>query len=217
MTSTFDFLVRRVQVRWWSAGAGTFIYKTMGHYLVPCSLNRKRSFRRKTDALNTKNGEIYIQRKAKEKVLDKLTTTLYFFCCYSIHIVQLFALLYLCLHLQVYGCIIVYHCLGSSINNWWYWKKKRGSSMFVIWIQHLDIWALKRPSSISESWKGMNKEVASMVSFYQIWNYLLVMTLRCAQFRFLHVIFVSDSIRSWQLEVQNFTQYQFTLPGYMLL
>lgn len=184
----------------------------MGHYLVPCSLNRKRSFRRKTDALNTKNGEIYIQRKAKEKVLDKLTTTLYFFCCYSIHIVQLFAPLNLCLHLQVYGCIIVYHCLGSSII---LEKKKR-----IIHVCHLD------PTSGHLGIKKTIKHIRELEGNEQggckhgqfLSNMLFVShDMRCAQFRFLHVIFVSDSIRSWQLEVQNFTQYQFTLPGYMLL
>ena len=43
------------------------LYKTTGSYPKSCPLNRKRSIRRKADALLLRDGEIYVQRSTKGK------------------------------------------------------------------------------------------------------------------------------------------------------
>ena len=43
------------------------LYKTTESYPKLCPLNRKRSIRRKADALLLRDGEIYVQRSTKEK------------------------------------------------------------------------------------------------------------------------------------------------------
>ena len=54
------------------------LYKATGRYPKSCALNRKRSIRRKADALLMRNGETYVQKKANGKVsVSELTVNHY--------------------------------------------------------------------------------------------------------------------------------------------
>ena len=96
-------------------------------------------------------------------------------------------------------------------------EKKR-----ILHARHLDPTSghlgIKKTKRIRErySWKGINKEVASLVGFNMHSVVHLYLVMKCVLFRFLLVIFVNETHRNWQLEVQNFTLYPFTPLGYML-